>query len=196
VCPALATRRPACFPPPAGEEPYRDERGTASRSPSAGTRVMTGGETSCPVRRRKPWAEGWPSRGLRPEAGGKVGEPPRARMRPGLTPYPRAGRRMAAWCDASAVSPGKGGPAREPDDLDAVQAWTRQGPEGFRGHRRCPGQTSGAAARRPEAVSLRGDGCGAAQPTPRAGKHGCVCAGQSGVACAYEHPRKTTSKVG
>jgi hypothetical protein len=74
---------------------------------------------------------------------------------------------MAELCDASAVSPVKGGPAREPGDLYAVHAWTRQGTEGFLGHRRCQGQTSGAAARRQEALILMGDWCGALEPTPR-----------------------------
>jgi hypothetical protein len=68
---------------------------------------------------------------------------------------------MAEWCDASAVRPVKGGPAREPCDLYAVHDWTRQGTEGFLGHRQCQGQTSGATARRPEALILMGDWCGA-----------------------------------
>jgi len=59
---------------------------------------------------------------------------------------------MAELCDASAVSPGKGGPVREPCDLDAVHDWTRQGTEGFLGHPRCQGQTSGARARRHAAL--------------------------------------------
>jgi hypothetical protein len=73
---------------------------------------------------------------------------------------------MAELCDASAVSPKKGGPAREPCDLYAVHDWTRQGTEGFLGHRRCQGQTSGAEARRHEALILMGDWCGASEPTP------------------------------
>src|SRR5215831_20321464 len=74
---------------------------------------------------------------------------------------------MAQWCDASAVSPIKVGPAREPYYLYAVHAWTRQGTEGFLGHPRCQGQTSGPAARRHEALILMGDWCGASKPTPR-----------------------------
>jgi hypothetical protein len=68
---------------------------------------------------------------------------------------------MAELCDASAVSPVKVGPVREPYDLYAVHAWTRQGTEGFLGHLRCQGQTSGARARRHEALILMGDWCGA-----------------------------------
>src|SRR5262249_12142933 len=68
--------------------------------------------------------------------------------------------RMAEWCDASAVSPVKVGPAREPYYLDAVHDWTRQGTEGFLGQPRCQGPTSGDEARRQEALSLRGDWCG------------------------------------
>jgi hypothetical protein len=74
---------------------------------------------------------------------------------------------MVEWCDASAVSPVKVGPAREPCDLYAVHDWTRQGTEGFLGHPRCQGQTSGDEARRPEALILMGDWCGASEPTPR-----------------------------
>src|SRR5262245_38861579 len=69
--------------------------------------------------------------------------------------------RIVESCDASAVSPGKGGPAREPCDLYAVHAWTRQGTEGFLGHRACQGPTSGARTRRPCALSLMGGWCGA-----------------------------------
>jgi hypothetical protein len=68
---------------------------------------------------------------------------------------------MVELCDASAVSPKKAGPVREPGDLDAVYDWTRQGTEGFLGHRRCQGQTSGAVARRHAALILMGDWCGA-----------------------------------
>jgi hypothetical protein len=74
---------------------------------------------------------------------------------------------MAELCDASAVSPIKVGPAREPYYLYAVHDWTRQGTEGFLGHPRCQGQTSGSAARRHEALILMGDWCGASKPTPR-----------------------------
>jgi hypothetical protein len=70
-------------------------------------------------------------------------------------------RRMAELCDASAVSPRKVGPAREPCDLYAGHAWTRQGTEGFLGQPRCQGQTSGDEARRHEALILMGDWCGA-----------------------------------
>src|SRR5262249_48028820 len=135
---------------------------------------LTFGEPSCPWRRRKPWAEVWSSMGLRQEAGGKVGEPPPDLLSPCLNPYPMACRRMAAWGDASAVRPGNGGAGRERYELDAVPAWTRQGTEGFLGHRRGQGETSGAAARRHEAVILMGDWCGASELTPRAGNHGCV----------------------
>jgi len=68
---------------------------------------------------------------------------------------------MAELCDASAVSPVKVGPVREPYDLYVVYDWTRQGTEGFLGHRRCQGPTSGARARRHEALILMGDWCGA-----------------------------------
>jgi len=74
---------------------------------------------------------------------------------------------MAELCDASAVSPVKVGPVWEPCYLYAVHAWTRQGTEGFLGHGRCQGQTSGAAARRHEALILMGDWCGA-----RSRRHG------------------------
>src|SRR6266496_5233017 len=76
-------------------------------------------------------------------------------------------RRMADLCDASAVSPIKVGPAREPYYLYAVHDWTRQGTEGFLGHPRCQGQTSGEEARRHEALILMGDWCGA-----RSRRHG------------------------
>ena len=69
--------------------------------------------------------------------------------------------RMVESCDASAVSLGKSGPAREPHHLYAVHDWTRQGTEGFLGHRRCQGQTSGARARRQGALILMGGWCGA-----------------------------------
>src|SRR6266566_3874208 len=75
--------------------------------------------------------------------------------------------RMAELCDASAVSPVKVGPAREPCYLYAVHDWTRQGTEGFLGHPRCQGQTSGEEARRHEALILMGDWCGA-----RSRRHG------------------------
>ena len=74
--------------------------------------------------------------------------------------------RIVESCDASAASPGKGGPAREPYDLYAVHEWTRQGTEGFLGQPRCQGQTSGDEARRQEALILMGDWCGASEPTP------------------------------
>ena len=67
----------------------------------------------------------------------------------------------AQWCDASAVSPGKGGPAREPCDLSAGHDWTRQGTEGFLGHPRCQGRTAGEKASRQEALNLMGGWCGA-----------------------------------
>jgi len=82
--------------------------------------------------------------------------------------------RLAEFGDASAVSPGKGGPAREPEYLYAVHDWTQQGTEGFLGHSWCQGLTSGAAARRHEALILMGGWCGASKPTPRIWKHGCV----------------------
>jgi hypothetical protein len=75
---------------------------------------------------------------------------------------------MVELCDASAVSPKKGGPVREPRYLYAVHDWTRQGTEGFLGHRRCQGQTSGSRARRHEALIPMGDWCGALEPTPQA----------------------------
>jgi|ERR671923_2050623 hypothetical protein len=69
--------------------------------------------------------------------------------------------RIVESCDASAVSLVKSGPAREPHHLYAVHDWTRQGTEGFLGHRRCQGQTSGARARRQGALILMGGWCGA-----------------------------------
>src|SRR5215468_2733771 len=102
---------------------------------------------------------------------------------------------MAEWCDASAVSPRQGGPAREPCDLDAVHAWTRQGTEGFLGYPRCQGQTSGAGARRHAALILMGDWCGAWASTPRACKQGCVCDGQAGVEGAERNTTGKLSKV-
>src|SRR5436853_490739 len=79
----------------------------------------------------------------------------------------RGGRWRRRRCAAAAVSPVKVGPVREPCYLYAVHDWTRQGTEGFLGHRRGQGQTSGSAARRQEALSLMGDWCGASEPTPR-----------------------------
>src|SRR6266436_6197498 len=70
-------------------------------------------------------------------------------------------RRMAELCDASAMSPVKVGPAREPGYLYAVHDWTRQGTEGFLGHGACQGQPSGSRARRQRALSLMRDWCGA-----------------------------------
>ena len=52
--------------------------------------------------------------------------------------------------------------------LYVVHDWTRQGTEGFLGHSQCQGQTSGARARRHEALILMGDWCGALELTPRA----------------------------
>jgi len=72
-----------------------------------------------------------------------------------------AHHRIVESCDASAVSPGKGGPAREPCDLYAVHAWTRQGTEGFLGHGACQGPTSGSRTRRQCALILMGGWCGA-----------------------------------
>jgi len=69
-------------------------------------------------------------------------------------------------CDASAVSPVKVGPVREPCYLYAVHDWTRQGTEGFLGHGRCQGPTSGSWARCQYALILMGDWCGALEPTP------------------------------
>jgi hypothetical protein len=74
---------------------------------------------------------------------------------------------MAELCDASAVSPVKVGPAREPCYLYVVHDWTRQGTEGFLGQPRCQGLTSGDEARCQEALILMGDWCGASEPTPR-----------------------------
>src|SRR5919202_5539049 len=108
-------------------------------------------------------------------------------MSPCLNPYYMACHRMAQWCDASAVSPRKGGLVREPCDLCAGHDWTRQGTEGFLGHPRCQGQTSGAVARRHEALILMGDWCGACASTPRELKHGFVCDGQAGVECAEQN---------
>ena len=105
--------------------------------------------------------------GLRREAWGKAGSYPPDLMGPHLTPSHMACHRMVTWCDASAVSLGKSGPAREPEDLYAVHHWTRQGTEGFLGHQRCQGPTSGATARRHEALILMGGWCGASEPTPR-----------------------------
>jgi len=102
---------------------------------------------------------------------------------------------MVKFCDASAVSPRKGGPVREPQYLYAVHDWTRQGTEGFLGHRRCQGQTSGSWARRHEALILMGDWCGALEPTPQAWKHGCVSDGRAGVECAERNATKKMSKV-
>jgi hypothetical protein len=79
--------------------------------------------------------------------------------------------------------------------LYVVHAWTRQGTEGFLGHAHGQGQTSGLGARRHEALHLMGDWCGASEPTPRACKHGCVCDGQSGVACAERNTTKNMSTV-
>jgi hypothetical protein len=42
-----------------------------------------------------------------------------------------------------------------------VHDWTRQGTEGFLGHTRCQGQTSGEDARRQRALILMGGWCGA-----------------------------------
>jgi hypothetical protein len=81
---------------------------------------------------------------------------------------PEAYCRLAAFGDASAVRRRKSGPAREPGALSAVHDWTRQGPAGLLGHRRCQGQPSGVTARRHEALILMGAWCGAAEPTPQA----------------------------
>src|SRR5215211_6218050 len=103
--------------------------------------------------------------------------------------------RMIAWCDASVVSLGKSGPAREPEDLYAVHNWTRQGTEGFLGHRRCQGPTSGVTARRHEALILMGGWCGAAEPTPRERKHGCVCKHKQGWSVPSGTQRKKRQKL-
>src|SRR3989442_13927083 len=68
--------------------------------------------------------------------------------------------RIVESCDASAVSPIKVGPVREPRYLYAVHDWTRQGTEGFLGHGACQGPTSGLRARRQWALSLMGDWSG------------------------------------
>src|SRR6266566_7696615 len=69
--------------------------------------------------------------------------------------------RIVESCDASAVSPVKVGPEREPGYLYAVPDWTRQGTEGFLGHGWCQGPTSGKNARRQGALILMGGWCGA-----------------------------------
>ena len=104
--------------------------------------------------------------GLRPEARGKAGGHPPKLSSPGLNPWQMAYRRLAEFGDASAVSPGKGGLAREPEYLYAVHHWTQQGTEDFLGHARCQGPTSGAAARCHEALILMGGWCG-----PRSRRH-------------------------
>src|SRR5215813_7286915 len=65
--------------------------------------------------------------------------------------------RIVEWCDASAVSQTETGPEREPSDLCETHGWTRQGTDGFLGHSRCQGRTSGLGARRPK--GLDPDGC-------------------------------------
>jgi hypothetical protein len=115
-----------------------------------------------PLRPCKRLAEVCCPAGVRREAGGKAGEHPPVLMSPGLNLGQMAYHRMVVSGDASAVSPGKGSPAREPCDLYAVHAGTRQGTEGFLGHGACQGPTAGARTRRQCALSLMG-GWGGAQ---------------------------------
>src|SRR5215216_4005043 len=108
-----------------------------------------------------------------------------------------AGHRIVESCDASAVSPEKGGPAREPRSLDAVQHWTRQGTEGFLGHGACQGRTSGASARRQGALSLMGDWCGAQAADTTTRKTGARLRPQSGGSVpSAPQPKKAVKSCG
>src|ERR687888_285582 len=88
--------------------------------------------------------------------------------------------RIVESCDASAVSPVKVGPTREPGYLYAVHDWTRQGTEGFLGHGACQGQTSGSRTRRQCALILMGGWCGAQAAGTTTGKTGVRLRSHSG----------------
>src|SRR5262245_3876199 len=98
--------------------------------------------------------------------------------------------------DASAVSHGETGPAREPWPLYAVANWTRQGTDGFLGHERCQGQTSGRAARRHGALILMGVWCGAHTADTARKKTGMRLQLPGGASVPGGTPRKTVVKSG
>ena len=102
---------------------------------------------------------------------------------------------MAELCDASAVSPIKVGPEREPCYLYAVHDWTRQGTEGFLGHGWCQGPTSGKNARRQGALILMGVWCGVRTADTTQRKTGVRLRPQSGGMCLAQRNRKKLSKV-
>src|SRR5262245_60872506 len=58
-------------------------------------------------------------------------------------------------------APEGNGPPKGARALVSRTAWPRQGTDGLLGHERCQGQTSGLAAGRQGALSLRGGGGGA-----------------------------------
>ena len=98
--------------------------------------------------------------------------------------------------DASAVSHGETGPAREPWPLYAVANWTRQGTDGFLGHERCQGQTSGLRVRRHGALILMGVWCGAQMTDTTQKKTGMRLGPQvGGVFAKRERNGKKWSKV-
>ena len=79
--------------------------------------------------------------------------------------------------------------------LYVVHDWTRQGTEGFLGHPRCQGQTSGATARRHEALILMGGWCGASEPTPRNENTGASEIAKRGWSVPSGTQREKMSKV-
>src|SRR2546427_11136623 len=98
--------------------------------------------------------------------------------------------------DASAVSRGETGPFREPGHLCAVYDWTRQGTDGFLGHDRCQGQTSGLRARRHEAWILMGGWCGAYTADTTRKKTGMRLRRPVGGRVPGGTPRETVVKSG
>jgi len=98
--------------------------------------------------------------------------------------------------DASAVSHVETGPFREPWHLWAVYDWTRQGTDGFLGHERCQGQTSGLGARRHGALILMGVWCGAHTADTAHKKTGMRLRLQVGGCVPGGTPRKKVVKGG
>src|SRR5215217_5506349 len=128
---------------------------------------------------------------------GKVGGQPPVLIRPSLNSSQMAGHRLVESCDASAVSPRKGGPVREPRYLYAVHDWTRQGTEGFLGHRVCEGPTSGSRARRQCALSLMGDWCGTQEAGTTTRQTGTRLRPQSGGSVpSAPQPKKAVKSCG
>jgi hypothetical protein len=107
----------------------------------------------------------------------------------GLPPDYGAWRRL--WREPEGNGPPKGARA-----FVNRTEWTRQGPDGFLGHARGQGQTSGLEARRQGALILRGGWCGAHTAGTARKQTGMRLRRQVGESVLGGTPRKKLVKRG